>query len=150
MADGDGLLGDDQYQIGSGSVIGIAPLLLGEVGVSGWDGQPVKSNDVDLDMADGSVGGWDGLASLDITIPAVIVDEDETAARAILATLQSDWAPTGWSDRQLHRQVDNAHEYVVGRTRGMTVEMRFVKSGVIPVLLAFRANDPTIHAVVAP
>lgn len=144
MPAGDLITKDDQYEV-NGFLIGDATVHLGESGVSGWDDEAADASDASMTMADGSASGFDTASALDIKVPALIVADDEAAARAELALLKAAWRTGGYSDVELHRQVAGLHEYVVGRTRGCTPIMTMVRDGMIPVLCHFFANDPTIH-----
>ncbi len=117
MPAGDLLSGDDQYEVNG--------LLMGSGGVSA-----------------GAVAGWQGAASKPISVPLLILEANESDARAVLATVRAAWAgaPTAV---QLWRQVDGVQSYLEGRTMGCVPDMRFVGTGTVPVLCTFLALDPT-------
>ena len=141
------IVADDQYQLGT-LLMGSSSLLIGQPGVSGWDALTVRGRSTALDMADGEIVGVDTLGPLVISIPLVIVCDSEGEARSGLAMVLSAWRPPSHpasQDVELHRRVAGAHEWVVGRSRGCVVEMRHVKSGVIPVQATFRVPVPVVH-----
>lgn len=143
----DLITGDDQYQLGS-LLMGSAGLMIGQPGVSGWEGLSVSGPSTRLDMADGEIIGADTAGALTVTIPLVVIRDTEAQARSDLAGVLAAWkppAPSVAQDMTLHRQVAGVVEYVVGRSRGCAVEMRHVKSGVVPVLCSFRVPVPVVY-----
>ncbi len=147
MAAGDGVVGDDQYQLDTGTVIGLSSsLLLGGEGVTGWDDAVVLDHDTDNDLAAGASGGSDTDGARVVALSAIIDEDTEADARAALRALRAEWRASGRTDLELHRQVAGVHEYLVGRPRGLTASVtQAVKVGIIPVLCMFRVLDPEVY-----
>lgn len=141
MPAGDLIVADDQYELND-LLMGSGSILIGDQGVEGWEAEVVKGDVAEMDTADGAVSGWQAAASKLVTVPLVIVADDETGARAALADVRAAWRGQGFTTPELHRQVDGVHEYLTGIPKGCSPVMSAVKQGVIPVLCTFLALDP--------
>ena len=115
-------------------------------GTDGWGGfgHTVKSQDVELDQADGSVAGRDYLSSLVLTFPAEFGGSGPADVMLDLADLLEAWGPSV-VDLELHAWLPGwEHFYVVGRPRGLVSNLSRMPRGEGAALLTFVANDPRI------
>lgn len=115
-------------------------------GTSGWAGlgHNVKSQDVDLDQADGAVAGRDYLTSKVLTFPAEFGGTGPANVMLELGELLEAWKPSV-VDLELHAWLPGwEHFYVVGRPRGLTEDLSAMPKGEGRALLTFVAADPTI------
>lgn len=104
-----------------------------------------KTNDVDLDDADGSYPGRDRLTSRVLTFPVGFGGTTPAAVMDDLRTLSEAWTTVAVGQVELHAQLPGwGHFYVVGRPRGLVEDLTNLKGGEGLALLTFHALDPEI------
>lgn len=146
MPAGDLITGDDQVEL-QGLLIGGAGsgVSIDEPGIAGIDVPTPKSNDVDLELADGSYAPPDHAASPTITVPVLIDQPTAEAAMASFLELRAAWQPVA-GDVELHLRLAGLGQvFFTGRPRGLAVNLRLAKQGSIQCLGTFLALDPEMH-----
>ena len=117
-----------------------------------WDGPWVglglpatKSQDVELDQANGSYPGRDYLTSRLLTFPVAFGGSSPADVMLDLLELTEAWSPS-LVDLELHGQLPGwGHFHVVGRPRGLIEDLSNLKSGEGRAMATFVAHDPTIY-----
>ena len=114
-----------------------------------WTGlglPPTKTNDVDLQDADGAYPGRDRLSTRVLTFPVGWGGTTPAAAMNDLRTLADAWSPEASTTIELHAQLPGwGRFFVVGRPRGLIDDLTNLKAGEAVALLTFHALDPTIY-----
>lgn len=121
-------------------------------GPEGWAGFDlgVKSQDVELDQANGSVAGRDYLSSMVLTFPAIFGGAGPANVMLDLADLREWWKPSS-VDLELHARLPGwGHFAVTGRPRGLTSDLSRMPFGEGRALLTFVVHDPTIDFIPDP
>lgn len=144
MAAGDLLTDDWQFELYAVLYGRGTDVLIDDPGVDGLGSPDAKTQDVDLDNADGVFGGPDYLQLRVVTIPVLIaVPSDPAAAMTDLADLRDAWAPVT-DDIPLAIQLPGGKFIVNGRPRSLKPDLTEMSSGMIRALLRFDCPDPTI------
>lgn len=122
--------------------------VIDEPGISGLGVPPTKTADTPLDGQDGSSGAPDFLDVRTLTIPLIINGTDAGDAFTLLAALNTAWAPAEDSvDLELTLTLPSWDPFVVvGRPRGVDVDMTEMGAGVMRALCRFDGLNPNFQS----
>lgn len=115
-------------------------------GIKGLGVPPVKTNDVELDLADGSYAGRDFHGPRLITVSFFTKETSASLALDRLESLNGIWAPST-TDLELHFRLPGWRFKVSGRPRGLDDDIDAALFGHVKAMATFFCPTPTITLV---
>lgn len=117
----------------------------GEAGIQGLGNPAAKTEDVELDFADGSVGSpeYRGLRTILFHLVIAPTSADPGDAFDLLTTLKDAWSPVS-ADIPLYIQLPGSFglRYFNGRPRELEEDLTALRRGAITAIGTFVALDP--------
>lgn len=113
-------------------------------GIGGLGVPDPKTADTALDGRDGSYAGPDFMGPAIITIPVVILGDDDDDLDDLVAALKTGWAPArdGVDVGLVIVGIPGSDGTYVGRPRGLTLDLAQAKNLTAKALLRFDALSP--------